>query len=163
MTPVPGVRHPSTAIRSPGLRLRLLLAHLLRLELLRRLPGLPRAMVTAADIAIKRDRALASCCYPGTEPVAPSAARNVSPAPPPVTPNSSLATSTSNGNREMMAIGEDDLAIFEQMRHQLVIWLRVEAISAGLEITNQSPLSYWKCYASKLVLMRLVCRSFRPY
>ncbi len=51
----------------------------------------------------------------------------------------SLATGTTNEAREMMAVGEDDLAIFEQMRHQLVIWLRIEAITAGLEITNQGP------------------------
>jgi hypothetical protein len=52
---------------------------------------------------------------------------------------SSLSAGTSNGPREMMAVGEDDVAIFEQMRHQLVIWLRIEAVTAGLEITNQGP------------------------
>jgi polyphosphate kinase len=39
----------------------------------------------------------------------------------------------------MLAVGEDDIAIFEQMRHQLVVWLRVEAIRAGLEVSNQTP------------------------
>jgi len=39
----------------------------------------------------------------------------------------------------MMSVGEDDLAIFEQMRHQLILWLRVEAISVGLEIAGQGP------------------------
>lgn len=38
-----------------------------------------------------------------------------------------------------MSVGEDDAAIFEQLRHQLIVWLRIEAITAGLEITNQSP------------------------
>ncbi|GHO84213.1 hypothetical protein [Dictyobacter formicarum] len=57
----------------------------------------------------------------------------------PLAPNNPLAAATSHGNREVMTVSEDDLAIFEQMRHQLVIWLRVEAISAGLEISNQSP------------------------
>lgn len=52
---------------------------------------------------------------------------------------SSLSAGTTNGPREMMAVGEDDVAIFEQMRHQLVIWLRIEAVTAGLEITNQGP------------------------
>jgi hypothetical protein len=51
----------------------------------------------------------------------------------------SLSAGTINGPREMMAVGEDDVAIFEQMRHQLVIWLRIEAVTAGLEITNQGP------------------------
>lgn len=31
------------------------------------------------------------------------------------------------------------MAIFEQMRHQLILWLRVEAIKAGLEISGQAP------------------------
>ena len=39
----------------------------------------------------------------------------------------------------MMAVGEDDMAIFEQMRHQLLVWLRVEAVSSGLEISGQGP------------------------
>ncbi|BCL83439.1 hypothetical protein ccbrp13_59040 [Ktedonobacteria bacterium brp13] len=54
------------------------------------------------------------------------------------TQSSTLPTSTS-GPRDMMSVGEDDAAIFEQLRHQLVVWLRIEAITAGLEITNQSP------------------------
>ena len=41
------------------------------------------------------------------------------------------------GQREMFAIGEDDVAIFEQMRRQLVLWLRIEALSAGLELSGQ--------------------------
>ncbi len=52
---------------------------------------------------------------------------------------SSPLSEVSSGQREMMTIGEDDTAIFEQMRHQLLVWLRVEAIRAGLEITEQSP------------------------
>ncbi|GLV56945.1 hypothetical protein KDH_37840 [Dictyobacter sp. S3.2.2.5] len=76
---------------------------------------------------------------PPASPAAPAAARASAPANFPVAPNSPLAAATSHGNREVMTAGEDDLAIFEQMRHQLVIWLRVEAISAGLEISNQSP------------------------
>ena len=39
----------------------------------------------------------------------------------------------------MFTIGEDDVAIFEQMRHQLVLWLRIEAVSAGLEVSGQGP------------------------
>jgi hypothetical protein len=46
---------------------------------------------------------------------------------------------TGAGQREMISVGEDDIAIFEQMRHQLLIWLRVEAIRAGLDIAGQSP------------------------
>ncbi len=39
----------------------------------------------------------------------------------------------------IMQVGDEDIAIFEQLRHQLLIWLRVEAIHMGLEITDQSP------------------------
>jgi hypothetical protein len=35
-------------------------------------------------------------------------------------------------------IGED-VAIFDQMRHQLVVWLRIEAVTAGIEIGGLSP------------------------
>ena len=35
-----------------------------------------------------------------------------------------------------MSVGEDDIAIFEQLRHQMLIWLRVEAIRAGLDISS---------------------------
>ena len=38
-----------------------------------------------------------------------------------------------------MTVAEDDIAIFEQMRHQLIVWLRIEAVTAGLEISNQGP------------------------
>lgn len=34
---------------------------------------------------------------------------------------------------------DEDVVIFEQMRHQLIIWLRVEAVRAGIELGNQNP------------------------
>ena len=53
-------------------------------------------------------------------------------------PAPSVAASVTSNSREatMMAVGEDDLAIFEQLRHQMLIWLRVEAIRAGLDISS---------------------------
>ena len=36
-------------------------------------------------------------------------------------------------------VGEEDVAIFEQMRYQLIVWLRIEAIRSGLEVANQTP------------------------
>ncbi|HEX7734373.1 MAG TPA: hypothetical protein VF458_05915 [Ktedonobacteraceae bacterium] len=33
---------------------------------------------------------------------------------------------------------DEDVVIFEQMRHQLIIWLRVEAVRAGLESASQN-------------------------
>jgi hypothetical protein len=50
-----------------------------------------------------------------------------------------VSTSDNTSQRNAMSVGEDDLAIFEQMRLQLVLWLRIEAISAGLEIAGQGP------------------------
>lgn len=67
-------------------------------------------------------------------PVAQPQARRVSTADLPI-----ANSTTSSNQRDVMAVGEDDLAIFEQMRHQLILWLRIEAVSAGLEITNQGP------------------------
>lgn len=68
-------------------------------------------------------------------PVAQPQAQRVSTSDMPPIPNSTTSTS----QRNVMSIGEDDLAIFEQMRHQLVLWLRIEAVSASLEITGQGP------------------------
>jgi hypothetical protein len=49
------------------------------------------------------------------------------------------ASEVTNGQREMLTIGEDDIAIFEQLRHQMLLWLRIEAIRAGLEIAGHNP------------------------
>lgn len=65
-------------------------------------------------------------------PVQPRNAMQVTPLAPSVT------ASVTAGPRDatMMAVGEDDIAIFEQLRHQMLIWLRVEAIRAGLDISS---------------------------
>src|SRR5579859_521372 len=67
--------------------------------------------------------------------VSSMAARNLPQPASPIPPSHGIATS----QRSMLNVGEDDLAIFEQMRHQLLVWLRIEAVSAGLEIANQGP------------------------
>ena len=36
-------------------------------------------------------------------------------------------------------VSEEDVVIFEQMRHQLVVWARVEAVRAGLDIAVHEP------------------------
>jgi hypothetical protein len=53
----------------------------------------------------------------------------------------SMPTTLSTGQRESATIlvGEEDMAIFEQLRHQLIVWLRIEAVCSGLEIANQTP------------------------
>ncbi len=56
-------------------------------------------------------------------------------------PQAATTTGVLAGQREnqMMRVGEDDIAIFEQMRHQLMLWLRVEAVHSGVELSGQSP------------------------
>ncbi len=36
-------------------------------------------------------------------------------------------------------VNDEDVVIFEQMRHQLVVWLRIEAVRAGIDIAGQEP------------------------
>jgi hypothetical protein len=36
-------------------------------------------------------------------------------------------------------VSDEDVVIFEQMRHQLVMWLRIEAVHAGIDISGQEP------------------------
>ncbi len=36
-------------------------------------------------------------------------------------------------------VSEEDVVIFEQMRHQLVVWIRVEAVRAGVDIAGHQP------------------------
>lgn len=38
---------------------------------------------------------------------------------------------------EAVLASDEDVVIFEQMRHQLVVWLRVEAVRSGIELGNQ--------------------------
>jgi hypothetical protein len=57
----------------------------------------------------------------------------------PSAPAMQSAHTIAAGQRSVANVGEDDIAIFEQMRHQLLVWLRIEAVRAGLEIANQGP------------------------
>jgi hypothetical protein len=36
-------------------------------------------------------------------------------------------------------VSEEDVVIFEQMRHQLIVWIRVEAVRAGVDIAGHQP------------------------
>ena len=89
---------------------------------------------------------------PGTV-VAPTPAKRDTVQPPaPIAPTAStqvqsrelpqsMPTTLSTAQRESATIlvGEEDMAIFEQLRHQLIIWLRIKAVCSGLEIANQTP------------------------
>lgn len=78
--------------------------------------------------------------------VPPTTTQSTAPVPPTPVLSRPLPVSTATTNvapsqrdNPMMRVGEDDLAIFEQMRHQMIVWLRVEAVRAGMEIAGQSP------------------------
>jgi hypothetical protein len=63
----------------------------------------------------------------------PTQARSV---PQPATPASVAATQRESSTP---VLSGEDVAIFEQLRHQLLVWLRVEAVQCGLDISGQSP------------------------
>jgi hypothetical protein len=50
-----------------------------------------------------------------------------------------LSSSIAPSPTTALRMGEDDLAIFEEIRTQLIVWLRVEAIRRGIELTGQTP------------------------
>lgn len=50
-----------------------------------------------------------------------------------------LSQSITPSRETPLRVGEDDLAIFEEMRAQLIVWLRIESVRAGTEITGQTP------------------------
>ncbi|MEO8952993.1 MAG: hypothetical protein ABI396_10480 [Ktedonobacteraceae bacterium] len=55
-----------------------------------------------------------------------------------VSPTETTAVAHQHESASVM-VSEEDVAIFEQMRHQLVLWLRVEAVRSGIDISNQGP------------------------
>lgn len=73
---------------------------------------------------------------PPPETISPTPARSL---PPATQPAPSTGVVSGQRDASMKLVGDDDVAIFEQMRHQLIVWLRVEAVTAGLEIANQTP------------------------
>lgn len=77
---------------------------------------------------------------PETVSTAPVVAPTPSRALPPATqPAPSTGVVPGQRDASTKLVGDDDVAIFEQMRLQLIVWLRVEAVTAGLEIANQTP------------------------
>ena len=63
------------------------------------------------------------------------AQQGIAAAPTPASP----ATVANRRENSAVMTGEEDMAIFEEMRHQLLVWLRVEAVRSGLDISNQGP------------------------
>jgi hypothetical protein len=84
-----------------------------------------------------------------TQPVAPVQVRvqpgqvtPTTPATPPPSPITVVETSVevAGGNQTTtFVLGEDDMVIFEQLRHQMTLWLRIEALHAGVETAGQGP------------------------
>ena len=52
----------------------------------------------------------------------------------PLSPN--LTGKTDNATA---LVSDEDVVIFEEMRHQLMVWLRVEIVRAGVDLAGQSP------------------------
>jgi hypothetical protein len=45
---------------------------------------------------------------------------------------------TGKADNAAVLVSDEDVVIFEEMRHQLMVWLRVEVVRAGVELTGQS-------------------------
>ena len=51
-------------------------------------------------------------------------------------PASQVEVTTKEHESTTALVSEEDIVIFEQMRHQLVVWTRIEAVRAGLDIAE---------------------------
>ena len=57
-----------------------------------------------------------------------------------LTRTGSLApTPTGQNESATLMVSDEDVVIFEEMRHQLLVWLRVEVVRAGVDLTGQTP------------------------
>ncbi len=77
-----------------------------------------------------------------TIPPSPIPERLQAPVPSPAVPqrvSPVQAVAASQPANSSALVNEEDVAIFEQMRYQLILWLRIEAIRNGIEIANQGP------------------------
>ena len=54
-----------------------------------------------------------------------------------VSPKSVAELPTKQTESATVSISDEDLVIFEQLRHQLIIWLRVEGVRSGVEPGGQ--------------------------
>ncbi len=68
-------------------------------------------------------------------PAFPSPTMPARPLPPAASPQSGADLAVKQP--EAVLAGDEDVVIFEQMRHQLIVWLRIEAVRAGIELSNQ--------------------------
>jgi len=100
----------------------------------------PTAPVPAVEIA---PVAIASAAPPATpvKPVEPPISRISTPERVALAVPQPTASPAATGQRTNSAqlVNDEDVAIFEEMRRQLMIWLRIQAIQAGIELTSQGP------------------------
>jgi hypothetical protein len=68
-------------------------------------------------------------------PAFPSPTMPARPLPPAASPQGGAGLTVKQP--EAVLAGDEDVVIFEQMRHQLIVWLRIEAVRAGIELSNQ--------------------------
>ncbi len=68
---------------------------------------------------------------------APVQSQSVSPT---VTPPKATPVVSGQQEQAPLPVSEEDIAIFEQMRHQLMVWLRIEVVRGGKDIAGQGPL-----------------------
>ncbi|MBE3567707.1 MAG: hypothetical protein IMW90_18480 [Thermogemmatispora sp.] len=115
----------------------------------RALPGSPSAPAAAGPQAAPVRRPSGKLPQPGPAPqpaeTSSAQAAASSTAPVPVQPRSP-AGSQAGGRAPAPTPAEgtplpanEDVTIFEEMRQQLVLWLRLEAVRLGLDISGQSP------------------------
>ena len=52
---------------------------------------------------------------------------------------SQVEVSTKEPANATVLVSEEDVVIFQQMRHQLVVWTRIEAVRSGLDIASHEP------------------------
>jgi len=73
---------------------------------------------------------------PATPPSAQTQTRSLSQSP------QAPLTAVTVGKTEdtTILVTDEDVVIFEQMRHQLVVWLRIEAVRSGADISGQGPI-----------------------
>jgi len=100
--------------------------------------------IPAPQAVVEGRAAPAAPAYRSTQlpgPV-PSAARKTGGVIPPVeTPTLPIPVADRAAEaRSVTTPANEDIAIFEQMRHQLVVWLRVEAVRSGMDISGLSSL-----------------------
>lgn len=105
-------------------------------------PTAPVPAVEVVPIAIASAAPPATPVKPVESPIArASIPERMSPARQQQREAAPVATPAVAGQRPNAAqqVNEDDVAIFEELRRQLIIWLRIQAIQAGIELASQGP------------------------